>query len=86
MADASQALLEQALRDPQVQEMVRKKGQEAMQDKEVQNAVMDYVKKNAPGAAEEAKKKAGELGQGSRGASEGQALCFASGRSLRPGC
>jgi len=57
MADASQALLEQALRDPQVQAMVRQKGQEAMQDKEVQNAVMDYVKKNAPGAADEAKKK-----------------------------
>jgi hypothetical protein len=56
-ADASQALLESALRDPKVQEMVRQKGQQAMQDPAVQNAVMKYCQENGPQAAEAAKAK-----------------------------
>jgi len=55
MADQSQALLEAALRDPKVQEMVRQKGQDAMKDPAVQSAVMDYVKANGPAAADAAK-------------------------------
>jgi hypothetical protein len=61
--DQQKALLESALRDPQVQAMVREKGQAALQDPAVQAQILDYAKANGGPALNFAKEQIMQFGQ-----------------------